>query len=127
MAYNNGFIRDLHHVQLAMPAGGEDLARDFYAGVLGLTEVPKPEALQGRGGVWFETGAVRLHLGVEQPFAPARKAHPALRVSSLDEAKAALQAQGLEFRSEIDPPGINRIYVDDPFGNRIELLELLEG
>ncbi len=127
MAYNNSFIRDLHHVQLAMPAGGEDLARDFYAGVLGLTEVPKPEALRGRGGVWFETGAVRLHLGVEQPFSPARKAHPALRVSSLEEAKTALWAQGLEFRSEIDLPGISRIYVDDPFGNRIELLELLEG
>jgi catechol 2,3-dioxygenase-like lactoylglutathione lyase family enzyme len=123
MAYNNTFIRDLHHVQLAMPAGGEDLARGFYAGVLGLTEVPKPEALQGRGGVWFETGPLRLHLGVEQPFAPARKAHPALRVSSLDEAKAALQAQGLAFRSDIDLPGISRIYVDDPFGNRIELME----
>lgn len=116
-------ILDLHHVQLAMPKGGEAEARGFYGEVLGLAEVPKPEALAGRGGVWFETGAFRLHLGVEAPFAPARKAHPALRVADLDAAQAHLDAHGVEARPDIDLPGLRRLYVSDPFGNRIEICE----
>lgn len=114
----------LHHVQLAMPKGQEAAARAFYSGVLGLTEVAKPPALQARGGAWFESALLRVHLGVETPFAPARKAHPAFQVASLAATMAALDAAGIAWRRDIDLPGLNRIYVDDPFGNRIELLEL---
>ena len=116
-------ILDLHHIQLAMPEGREQDAREFYSDVLGLREVDKPDALRSRGGVWFESGVVRVHLGVEMPFVPARKAHPAFRVESLERVTAVLAANGLAFRPDIDLPGIRRIYVDDPFGNRIELLE----
>lgn len=116
-------ILDLHHIQLAMPEGREQDAREFYRDVLGLREVDKPEALRSRGGAWFESDVVRVHLGVETPFVPARKAHPAFRVENLERAMAALQSKGLAFRADIDLPGIKRIYVDDPFGNRIELLE----
>lgn len=117
-------ILALHHLQLAMPKGGEAQARGFYAETLGLTEVEKPEPLRARGGVWFESGSVRLHLGVETPFLPAKKAHPAFQVSSLAVAVAALDAAGLPWRPDIDLPGLKRLYTEDPFGNRIELLEL---
>ena len=116
-------ILDLHHLQLAMPKGGEALARGFYGGVLGLSETAKPAALAGRGGVWFETREIRLHLGVEEPFAPARKAHPAFRVADLDAMRPRLAARGIEARPDIDLPGLRRLYVDDPFGNRIEICE----
>lgn len=118
-------ILELHHIQLAMPAGREREAREFYCDVLGLREVDNPAELRARGGAWFESANVRVHLGVEAPFAPARKAHPAFRVESLDRMVAALALKGLAFRTDIDLPGIRRIYVDDPFGNRIELLELV--
>lgn len=114
----------LHHIQLAMPQGGEAKARRFFGEVLGLTEVNKPEALAGRGGLWFEHGQIRVHLGVEEPFTPARKAHPAFQVVSLANAVATLTATNFAYRTDIDLPGIRRIYVDDPFGNRIELLEI---
>jgi catechol 2,3-dioxygenase-like lactoylglutathione lyase family enzyme len=117
-------IVGLHHIQLAMPEGGEDAARGFYAGILALTEVEKPEALRARGGVWFEARGVGIHLGVERPFVAAKKAHPALQVASLQDAVTALQGQGIECRPDIDLPGIKRVYVSDPFGNRIELLEV---
>lgn len=113
----------LHHIQLAMPKGGDAKARHFFGGVLGLTEVEKPKALAGRGGLWFEHGAIRLHLGIEDPFAPARKAHPAFQVASLSLVITALTQANIAHRTDIDLPGIQRIYVDDPFGNRIELLE----
>ncbi|PYE85845.1 VOC family protein [Pseudoroseicyclus aestuarii] len=116
-------LLDLHHVQLAMPEGQEDVARAFYGGALGLPEVEKPAALQGRGGVWFETGALRLHLGVEAPFTPARKAHPAFRTGDLADAVRRLKAAGLVVRDGGALPGLVRVYVDDPFGNRIEILE----
>lgn len=118
-------ILELHHIQLAMPEGGEPDARAFYCGVLGLCEVDKPGELRSRGGVWFELGNIKVHLGVETPFAPARKAHPAFRVADLKDAMAALQSSALEFRADVDLPGVKRIYVNDPFGNRIELLELV--
>ncbi len=114
----------LHHVQLAMPEGGEAAARAFYGGLLDLPEVPKPAALQGRGGVWFERGNLRLHLGVEAPFVPARKAHPAFAVQGLAALASRLHKAGHPPRAEIDLPGMARLYVDDPFGNRLELLEL---
>ncbi|MEJ2020263.1 MAG: VOC family protein [Maritimibacter sp.] len=118
-------IRALHHIQLAMPEGGEAEAIRFYRDVLGLEPVAKPPTLQGRGGTWFEGAGLQLHLGVEMPFHPARKAHPAFQVTSLAEAKAQVEAAGLNWRGDVDLPGISRIFVDDPFGNRIELVEVL--
>jgi len=106
-------------VQLAMPAGGENVATAFYAEVLGIPRVPKPEPLAARGGCWFERDALRIHLGVEADFRPARKAHPALVVSDLASMSARLEAAGYPVRPG-DLPG--QAYVDDPFGNRIELV-----
>ncbi|RLJ60279.1 catechol 2,3-dioxygenase-like lactoylglutathione lyase family enzyme [Litoreibacter meonggei] len=117
-------IEGLHHIQLAMPTGCEDEAREFYCGVLHFTETPKPEMLLGRGGVWFEAGQVRVHLGVETPFTPAKKAHPGFQVASLDAVIQHLKTHGIEPRTDTDLPDIRRVYVNDPFGNRIELLEL---
>jgi ketosteroid isomerase-like protein len=113
----------LDHVQLAMPPGREAEARAFYQGLLGLPEVPKPPNLATRGGCWFERGDVKVHLGVEQEFRPARKAHPALRVHDLGSVRAALEAGGVAVRHDEPLEGYERFYVDDPFGNRIELLE----
>jgi hypothetical protein len=111
-------VRRLDHVQLAMPAGGEDVARAFFAGLLGFTEVPKPERLAGRGGCWFEAGEAKVHLGVDHDFRPARKAHPALLVRGLAALAERLREAGV---ATVD--GEDGMYVDDPFGNRVELLE----
>jgi catechol 2,3-dioxygenase-like lactoylglutathione lyase family enzyme len=116
-------IRAIDHVQLAMPAGGEDEARGFYEGVLGLPEVPKPPHLAARGGCWFEAPGVKVHLGVEADFRPARKAHPALLVADLPALVAELRAAGARVVDDEPLEGYDRVYVDDPFGNRIELLE----
>ena len=116
-------IVGIDHVQLAAPAGCEAEARLFFGEVLGLAEIEKPESLRARGGVWFAVGPHQLHVGVEDRFAPARKAHPAFRVQGLDELAARLAAAGVEPRWDDDLPGCRRFYVDDPFGNRIELLE----
>jgi catechol 2,3-dioxygenase-like lactoylglutathione lyase family enzyme len=113
----------LDHVQLAMPEGGEDEARRFYSALLGFDEVPKPANLAPRGGVWFERGGVRLHLGVEADFRPARKAHPALLVSSLAALVGRLTAAGHAASAAEPLAGYERVYVSDPFGNRIELME----
>jgi catechol 2,3-dioxygenase-like lactoylglutathione lyase family enzyme len=115
-------VTGLHHVQLAMPAGGEDRARAFYGKALGLDEVDKPLNLRSRGGCWFERGGVRIHLGVEPGFRPARKAHPALEVDDLKGVVARLAKAGYPARTDEPLPGFDRVYVDDPFGNRIELL-----
>ncbi len=112
----------LHHCQLAMPPGGEDEARRFYGGVLGMEERPKPPALAARGGVWFAQGDAELHLGVEDGFRPARQAHPALLVDDLDGLVARLARAGMDARPDGLLPGYRRVYVDDPFGNRLELL-----
>jgi catechol 2,3-dioxygenase-like lactoylglutathione lyase family enzyme len=117
-------LRGIDHVQLAMPPGGEDRARQFYTGVLGIPEVPKPATLAARGGCWFEDGPVRVHLGVEDPFRPARKAHPALLVDRLG---AFVDAAELAFTWADDVPGLVHGYVDDPFGNRIELVDATGG
>jgi catechol 2,3-dioxygenase-like lactoylglutathione lyase family enzyme len=123
-----GVITGLDHVQLAMPAGedAEARAEAFYAGLLGIPRVPKPPALAGRGGCWFERPPVRIHLGVEPDFRPARKAHPALAVAGLEAMLARLKAAGVEVRPGDRGPGLDHLvqaYVDDPFGNRLELLE----
>jgi catechol 2,3-dioxygenase-like lactoylglutathione lyase family enzyme len=103
---------------VAAPPGCEDAARAFYGDLLGLVEVDKPEPLRGRGGVWFE----QLHVGVEQDFAPARKAHPALRVEDLDGVAERLRAAGARLQWDDALPGVRRFYTADPWGNRIELL-----
>ena len=112
--------RGIDHVQVAIPVGAEDEARSFYADVLGLTEVPKPPILAARGGAWFEAGGTVVHVGVEAEFAPARKAHPALLVEGL---RAFVDRTGLDVRWSDEIPGTVRCHVDDPFGNRIELVE----
>ena len=112
----------LHHVQLAMPRGRENDAEAFYSGLLGLTRVPKPPNLEQRGGCWFCGDAVELHLGVEEPFAPAKKAHPALQVPELAALKSRLEAAGAEVWEDEPLEGYDRFYASDPFGNRIEFL-----
>ena len=112
----------IDHVQLAMPPGGEDAARGFYRDLLGLSEEAKPTELAARGGCWFRSGAVRVHLGVEADFRPARKAHPALRVEGFDVLVAALHESGCAVREDGAFEGAARAYVDDPFGNRLELI-----
>ena len=112
----------LDHVQLAIPRGGEAVARRFYGELLGLVEVPKPPALAVRGGCWFDSGDVKIHLGVEDDFRPARKAHPALRCRDYAGLLARLAAAGVEARPAEEVPGVRRCHIDDPFGNRIELV-----
>jgi hypothetical protein len=116
-------VQALDHVQLAIPPGGEGASRCFWVEALGLVETPKPAHLAARGGCWFEGPALRLHLGVDRDFHPARKAHPALIVRGLAALRTKLAAAG--FRPVDDEPieGFDRFYVDDPFGNRIELME----
>ncbi len=115
-------ISGLHHVQLAVATGSDPALREFYGGLLGMTEVPKPAALVGRGGVWFRSGTAELHLGVEADFRPARKAHPGLLVEELDAIVARLADAGRDVRPDDLLPGYCRCYVNDPCGNRVELL-----
>lgn len=113
---------EIDHVQLAMPAGQEDCARAFYAGLLGMQEIPKPPELAKRGGCWFESGSVQIHLGVEVDFRPARKAHPALRCSDYAGLLYRLREANVSVNEPEDVPGVKRCHVHDPFGNRIELI-----
>ncbi|MGA7272661.1 MAG: AAA family ATPase [Acidimicrobiia bacterium] len=113
----------LHHVQLAMPTGGEAIAEQFYGRVLGLSRVSKPPHLAVRGGCWFEDRAVRVHLGVESDFRPATKAHPAFLVENLETLRSAFEEKGIEVSIDEPLPGFDRIYVSDPFGNRLEFLQ----
>ena len=129
----------LHHVQLAIPKGGEPDARAFFGEVLGLVEIDKPPALAARGGCWFRSpgnpptdggggtatvaGGLELHLGVEEPFQPARKAHPGILVEDLDEVVHRLTEAGYEAEPDELFPGYRRVYSFDPFGNRLEFLE----
>lgn len=113
----------LDHVQLAIPKGAEERCRPFYVGLLGMKEVPKPPALAGRGGLWLEKGSVRIHLGVEEDFRPARKAHPAIAVADLDGLGQTLSEAGHEPEWDDAIPAIRRFYVPDPVGNRIEFME----
>ena len=117
-------ILSIDHVQIAMPEGKEDAARAFYINILGFTEIPKPPELAKRGGAWFESGNVQLHLGVDIDFHPARKAHPAFIVDDLESLLTKVQQAGYEW-DQSQPPldGYKRAHVYDPFGNRIELME----
>jgi catechol 2,3-dioxygenase-like lactoylglutathione lyase family enzyme len=116
-------LAGIDHVQLAAPAGSEDALRAFYTGVLGMTEVPKPPVLAARGGCWFQAGYVQLHLGTEQDFRPAKKAHPGLRVRDIESFAARLAARGAEITWDDALPGHRRFYTEDPVGNRLEFLE----
>jgi catechol 2,3-dioxygenase-like lactoylglutathione lyase family enzyme len=115
-------IDAIDHVQLAMPPGQEDAARAFYSGLLGIPEVPKAPELASRGGVWFESDRVKIHLGVDTEFRPARKAHPGLSVTDLESLTRRLREAGIEVRAAPALPGWRRVHVSDPFGNRVELL-----
>lgn len=117
----------LHHVQLAIPAGGEERCRAFYRDVLGMRELEKPAVLAARGGCWFRGGGFEVHLGVEEPFAPARKAHPGLLVTGLRAVAGALDHAGYPVTWNADFPGHDRFYSADPFGNRLEFLEPTAG
>jgi catechol 2,3-dioxygenase-like lactoylglutathione lyase family enzyme len=116
-------ILSLDHVQLAMPAGREAEARAFYQETLGVPEVIKPDHLKARGGCWFERGPLKVHLGVESNFVAARKAHPAFIVDGLSELTERLQRAGYRISQDLPLEGYARIFVDDPFGNRIEFME----
>ena len=117
----------IDHVQLTAPPGCEPEARRFFSGLLGLEELEKPEPLRAQGGVWFRVGGQQLHVGVEQAFAPARKAHPAFAVSGYDELLARLHGAGVPATDDASIPGVRRCHVADPWGNRIELVEVENG
>lgn len=114
---------EIEHVQLAMPPGGEDRARAFYGGVLGLGEVAKPGALRASGGAWFAAGRVEVHLRAEDPMHPSHAAHPGIRVTGLAALAARCEAAGHRPQFDTRYPGRRRFYVVDPFGNRLELFE----
>lgn len=119
-------ILSIDHIQIAMPAGQETQARAFYVNILGFTEIPKPAELVKRGGAWFQSHGVQLHLGVDADFRPARKAHPAFIVSELDSLVGRVKEAGYETDTSQPPlDGYKRAHVFDPFGNRIELMEKL--
>jgi hypothetical protein len=115
---------ELDHVQLAMPPGAEDIARQFYIGLLGMIEVPKPAALANRGGLWLRTGKVELHLGVETDFRPARKAHPGITVRDLSAVAQQLMQNGVVVTWGDALPERTRFYANDCFGNRLEFIQI---
>ncbi|HMB79862.1 MAG TPA: hypothetical protein VKI43_07335 [Vicinamibacterales bacterium] len=114
-------VLGIDHVQIAAPFGCEAAARVFYGELLGLEELPKPEPLRARGGVWFRVGAQELHIGVEEPFAPARKAHPGFADSNLHALRGRLRAAEVDYADDDKIVGVDRLFVSDPFGNRLEV------
>jgi catechol 2,3-dioxygenase-like lactoylglutathione lyase family enzyme len=124
MANGGGELQGLHHIQLAMPLGEEEAAVRFYSTVLGLEQVPKPSELSPAGGVWFRRGTLEVHLGVEERFSPAVKAHPAFLVTDIEVLRTRIEKAGYRITdSPVQLEGYHRIYVRDPFGNRVELIE----
>jgi catechol 2,3-dioxygenase-like lactoylglutathione lyase family enzyme len=113
----------IDHVQLAMPCGEEEAARSFYRDLLGMREAEKPPELATRGGCWFESGTVKIHLGIERDFRPAQKAHPALNATDYGGLISRLRAAGIEASEARDISGVRRCHIHDPFGNRIELID----
>ncbi len=116
-------ISRIDHIQLAAPKGCEAAAREFYGSVLGLREIEKPESLRARGGCWFQCGDQQLHIGVEQDFHPAKKAHPAFAVAEIDKLRGALLAHGVRISDDDALPYTRRFFAEDPWGNRLEFLE----
>jgi catechol 2,3-dioxygenase-like lactoylglutathione lyase family enzyme len=121
---DDALVVGLHHVQVSCPAGSEDALRGFYVGLLGMTELAKPPVLAARGGVWFRSGSCEIHAGVEEGFTPARKAHPGIAVSDVDELARRCEAAGLPVRWDEHIEGVRRFHTDDPVGNRIELQQV---
>lgn len=124
MSFN---FKAIDHIQLAAPKGSEERARKFYREILGFDEIEKPAELRKNGGVWFKSGSCQLHIGIEEPFTPAQKAHPAFEVKNIEELKRHLAASNIPYNEDGKLPGASRIYIHDPFGNRIELLEWANG
>ena len=123
MTDNSAKLLGLHHIQLAMPEGEEEAALKFYGAILGLTQVAKPPELAPRGGLWFRDGALEVHLGIEEPFTPARKAHPAFLVRNLATLRERIEIAGYRVTDDVALEGFHRCHVRDPFGNRLELVE----
>ncbi len=117
-------FKRIDHIQITLPKGREDDARNFYSGILGLEETDKPESLKASGGVWFKIAEAELHLGVED--SQKSKRHPAFEINDIDNVKAYLKSKGIEIKEEIPIPGRKRFSFFDPFGNRIELLEYID-
>lgn len=119
-------FKAIDHIQLAAPKDSEDTARKFFKDILGFDEIEKPEELKKRGGVWFAFGNYQIHIGIEEPFSPAKKAHPAFEVENIEELKKHLITNGVDIIEDDKLPGAKRFYISDPFGNRMELLEWLK-
>lgn len=113
----------IDHVQLAAPRGSEQTAKKFYAEILGFTEIEKPPELKKRGGCWFQNGKIQIHIGIEEPFLPAKKAHPAFEVRNLESLKERFTHYQMKWTEDGKLPGAARVYATDPFGNRLEFLE----
>ena len=117
------FLTGIDHIQIAAPPGSEDVARTFYGDLLGMREIPKPENLKARGGCWFQCGSHELHIGIQQDFMPAKKAHPGFTVNALEQLKSRLEEADYSISEEPPIEGRSRFFTHDPFGNRIEFLE----
>jgi catechol 2,3-dioxygenase-like lactoylglutathione lyase family enzyme len=117
-------VARIDHIQIAAPEGCEPAARDFYGSLLGLVEIEKPQNLRTRGGCWFQCGSQQLHVGVEKPFHAAKKAHPAFLVPRMDELRDAFEKRGVPVVEDDAVPGTRRFYAQDPWGNRLEFIEL---
>jgi|SRR5579863_958679 len=118
-------IARIDHIQIAAPEGCEEAARQFYGVILGMEEIEKPPELRARGGCWFQCGGQQFHIGVERSFQPAKKAHPAFGVPNLDELRETLRASGVKTVDDDALPGTRRFYAEDPWGNRLEFVEVL--
>ncbi|WP_373230887.1 VOC family protein [Cohnella sp.] len=116
----------INHVQLASPPECESQARNFYGLILKMSEIEKPENLKKRGGVWFQCGVHQIHIGVQQNFVPAKKAHPAFEITDLEALRKRLAEEGVPIIEDVPLEGYIRLFVNDPFGNRIELLQRVE-
>lgn len=127
MIYLKIQVQGIHHVQLCIPIGEEEKARQFYSGVLGFSEMDKPNSLKKNGGLWYEAGGQQLHLGVENTNFAKGKSHPAFQVAQLQHVKQYLENNGVTINEEIEIPGISRFSFRDPFGNRIEFLETMNA
>ena len=119
-------FKSIDHIQLAAPKGSEEIARKFFKDILDFEEVEKPETLKKNGGVWFASGNIQVHIGIEEPFSPSKKAHPAFEIDNIEELKIHFSKNQVEYVEDELLPGANRMYIFDPFGNRIELLEWIK-
>ncbi|WP_203248368.1 VOC family protein [Sporosarcina beigongshangi] len=117
------FLTGIDHIQIAAPPGSEETARQFYGELLGMEEIPKPEILQALGGCWFICGSQEVHIGIQNDFIPAKKAHPAFTVNALEQLKSRLQQADYLVNDDLPIAGRSRFFTHDPFGNKVEFLE----